>query len=242
MAQKQWSSIVSSLCLVLFFANISQAQTCPPVDTGCAVPAGFTEINRGSSVLKHAQIQVLFWGSDWTSPFVTAHPPQITGAFQDMVNGPYFWVLNQYSDVSLPRLIPFVDMVTGTSPGTYPTFTEADLTSMVRGEMTAGHIPKPHAGLDMLYIVVTPPGWFSSLGSTVGGRHFVDTYNGTQYSVGWVTTPFYGSLYDPESPTKILDTKSRKQLPTQILTLGGRATTRRRWRSVTRAKRTVITT
>jgi hypothetical protein len=119
------------------------------------VDVGNSETTGGGRVLVHPEIALTFWGSQWVGP-QRGRSAQIVGAVQDIVNGPYLAMLNQYGGIALGRVVPAVNYSTATPPPT--AFHDANVTAMLDADLAAGSLPPPSPFADLVYVDVLPQG------------------------------------------------------------------------------------
>jgi hypothetical protein len=189
---------VACLATYYFADKLAVAATC----------TGVTSIADGNGpVLTQPEVSLSFWGSYWTmAPSLSAGA--IAGAAQDIVNGPYLSLLNQYRNAGLARLVPGVNVYTGTQPPA--SFHNSDVVSMLQAQMTSGAVPPPVTNptngsannlADMVYVVFMPKGSVNpDYGNRTTGFHGTDRYldqrtrNEIQFVWAWVIDD--GSLTD----------------------------------------------
>ncbi len=142
-----------------------------------------TTKDNGGHILIHPEVMLTFWGAGWgtTSP-VAPSVGQVTGALQDMLNGPYFALLNQYRSIARPRMIPAVAIDTTNPPATIQ---ESDIVNHFISQFASGALPAPNNNYDVVYTVMLPNGFHDAAGDW--GAHDVATYNGTNFYYAWVT-------------------------------------------------------
>ena len=154
----------------------------PPEFKAEALSCSSTGVNfsyHGGKLLQHAQIQVIFWGSQWSAPDRSTVTTKIT----KMVNSPY--LTHIYPGVGCPTLLQFY-WDSGVTPGPGSSVDD-EVLRLIR----SGSVIQPGANPDNIYLVLAPGsgyaggfyGWHSWMRLTSGAYvHYgiADNYNLTQ--------------------------------------------------------------
>src|SRR5579872_3675422 len=111
--------------------------------TCAVVPGAKASASTPSSVLAHPEVQLIFWGNDWSTN--DPSPATLISQIRDVMNGPVMTELNQYG-VMTATLAPMVDIIGGTfsKDSSGKGFVTADaITSFISGEIAARRVPAP---------------------------------------------------------------------------------------------------
>lgn len=151
----------------------------PPEFKAETVSCASTGVNfsyHGGKLLQHAQIQVIFWGSQWSAQDRNTLTTKIT----KMVNSPY--LTHIYPGVNCPALLQFYwDSQVTPAPG-------SSVSDEVLRLIRAGSVIQPGTNADNAYLVIAPGhgyadgyyGWHSWMRLSSGAYiHYgiVDNYN-----------------------------------------------------------------
>src|SRR5262249_1854144 len=132
----------------------------------------YTITDGHGPVLHNVHIELIFWGSSWTSNPKLA-PSQVEAAIDSLATGPYLRQLSQYrSNIGSGLRVGSV-FVTDSDPPVH--FTDAMVAQMVQDKLADGTIPvQPGSNDQLLYYVVPSENSFSA-SDTIAGEHNVFT-------------------------------------------------------------------
>jgi hypothetical protein len=136
-----------------------------------------TVADAGGPVITHVDVDLVFWGSGWTSAQTLMS--NVANAVTTIMNSPYLSGLSQYRGIGNGQLLR-TDLITDSSPPS--TFTDAQIQNLVTAEINSGALQPPSADSQLLYMVIPQPG--SSAGN-IGGEHGSVVLNGIPYHYGW---------------------------------------------------------
>ncbi len=136
-----------------------------------------TATNHGGPELQDVEVQLVFWGSYWTSSQGQADQARDMSLANSLVGTPYFSGLAEYytnHEAPTVSINPSADLVTIT---TAPTSATPDTTltngvlTLVNQDLASGQLPTPTAfgNATTVYVVVTPPGCVDSASNAEGG-------------------------------------------------------------------------
>ncbi|MGW3448808.1 hypothetical protein [Streptomyces sp. NPDC001076] len=141
-------------------------------------------VDNGGTVLQVTQLFLIYWGSAWTStPAPTPTSAQITAACQTMMAGPYMAGLAQYRGIGRGFVRGSTVIASSNPPNN---FTDAQVSTFLDGQITAGTVPGPDIDNQTLYCVVMPTGVSASSSSFIG-EHTYYTRSGQRVHFAWVT-------------------------------------------------------
>jgi ASPM-SPD-2-Hydin domain-containing protein len=153
----------------------------------CDAPASTTTSNDGGAIISHASLQLLFWGSAWSS-----NPAPAIGSFINAVNailqGPYLSGLGQYGVAG--GSIKGAWLVTGRDPKNL--FSNGDVHGLISDLLDQGSFPEPDdPGGQNLYMFILPANVRSNDPDHTG-EHMYDTDYDFPFDVdrtwfGWLT-------------------------------------------------------
>ena len=141
----------------------------------------------GGGVVANAEVVPIFWG-----PWPDGQPNggQVLGAVQAMLNGPYLGALAQYG-VNPARMSPMTPVYTAQPPPSSGFNIGNVIPAVINAEITAGVVPTPATGTDIVYVVLLPANVTGCASSTCNAHGFngASTYppNGAAYRWAFVT-------------------------------------------------------
>jgi hypothetical protein len=167
---------------------------CEPVAsdaTGLAAVAGdagglvakFSD--NGGKVLQVVQVQLIYWGTAWTSTSPAPVPTSqaITSATATMLHSGYMPGLSEYRGIGRGFLRGATTITTSNPPNG---FTDTQVWNFINGQIAAGTLPAPDVDNSTLYMVIMPKGINSSNTSFIGEHTY--GMRGTQrVPFSWIT-------------------------------------------------------
>jgi len=160
-----------------------------------------TVSDGGGPVINNAHVDLIFWGTGWSTTSGSALRINMQNAVDSILSGPYTSGLSQYRSSIGSGYRAFTHNITSSSPPS--TFSDTDVRNMLTSNISSGTLPSPFGDSQLLYMVITQPG--SSAGS-LGGKHGYIDYgpylNKAHY--GWTFNN--GSLDSYGSVVPYLDT------------------------------------
>jgi hypothetical protein len=141
-------------------------------------------VDNGGTVLQVTQLFLIYWGNAWAAtpaPALTAG--QITSACRTMMASSYMIGLAQYRGIGR-GFVRGSAVITSSNPPNG--FTDAQVSSFIDGQLTAGAIPLPDVDNQTLYCVVMPTGINASNTSFIG-EHTYYTRSGQRIHFAWIT-------------------------------------------------------
>lgn len=142
---------------------------------------GTTFTDGGGLVLSAVQVQLVFWGSAWSSATNPSLNHVVT-AVQTILNSPYMLGLAQYRGIGLGTLAGTTTITNSNPPNP---FSDANVQSFLGSQITARALPSPVGNPQLLYVVIPPSGVPAS-GPFIGEHSFVGQ-SGVNVHYAWVT-------------------------------------------------------
>jgi hypothetical protein len=141
-------------------------------------------VDNGGAVIQVMQVFLIYWGNAWTAtPPPSPTTDQVTAACRTMLASAYMPGLAQYRGIGRGFLRGSAVITTSNPPSN---FTDAQVSSFLDSQITAGTVPGPDVDNQTLYCVVMPKGINSSNASFVG-EHTYYTRSGQRIHFAWVT-------------------------------------------------------
>jgi hypothetical protein len=141
-------------------------------------------VDRGGPTLQVIQVQLVFWGAAWGgTPAPTPSAAAVTSAVNRMLKSSYMLGLAQYREVGRGFLRGATTVTASNPPSS---FTDSQVSSFIRGLISAGTVPGPDVDNQTLYCVVMPQGTSSS-GSFVGEHTYYTDSSGRRVRFAWIT-------------------------------------------------------
>jgi hypothetical protein len=153
--------------------------------------------DNNGRLLFNCRVVLVFWGSDWGKATTNPSANQFAGAMTGLVTGVWGTQLSQYRGIG-PMSVEKTVLVTTSDPPTR--FTNADIQTMLKGQINGGNLPAPANNIDRVYAVLMPTGHSSGDTSFVGQHQFFDL-NGARAYYAWVTND--GTLTGGNSIPKV---------------------------------------
>lgn len=139
--------IVSAVVVVTTGASLSAPDTTPPGG------ASGKFVDHQGLVLSDVQLDLIYWGSDWTAAQGSGpEPDQITAAMRTMLSGPYLAGLAEYRGIGRGAVRGSTVI---TTPDPANGFKPENVQRFLDGQLDAGTARGPDART--LYAVVLPP-------------------------------------------------------------------------------------
>ena len=144
--------------------------------------AGSATVLTGSGpVLQHVQVFLIFWGSAWNAnPDPSAE--SVANAVVRILFGPYMSGLAQYGGIGGGRLIGWKIIPNPDPPSP---FSDAQVQTFVRDQLTAKALPQPSHDNEILFAVIMPHLLLGSDPNAIGEHGFV-FFNGLRVPYAWV--------------------------------------------------------
>jgi hypothetical protein len=148
----------------------------------------------GGLVLTNVEVIAVFWGKYWSGTTPAPSPTSDTyyQAFTGIVTGPYMTGLRQYRGVGPGNMLgKFINDSSDPKNG----YGDSDVVDMLTKFLDANPtVPRPEAGHQRFYAVVTPPGLNDN---EALGKHINFTYKGIKSYYCWINS--IGGLTDASS-------------------------------------------
>ena len=140
--------------------------------------ARILETGGNRTVLQNAHVELIFWGTGWTSSQATATENDIS----KILSSPYLSSLSQYGGIN-PATLAGEVFVTDSSPPSITT--PKDVAQMLQAELPKGALPLPSSDPKLLYMVLTQPGTTGQDNSPkqnpISGCHDHDSFQGANF-------------------------------------------------------------
>ncbi|MEA2821175.1 MAG: hypothetical protein QOJ86_3179 [Bradyrhizobium sp.] len=141
----------------------------------------FTDQN--GAVIQFVRVYLIFWGSAWASnPTPTA--AQVTDAINRIVSGGYLTGLSQYRGIGQGYVLGSTTVTSSNPPSG---FTDANVSTFIKGLISAGTIPDLDADNQTLYVVYMPKGISASNSGFIGEHTYYTNSGGRRVHFGWIT-------------------------------------------------------
>ncbi len=137
----------------------------------------------GGPLIPNAHVQLIFWGSDWSSTSEPQAASDLTTQLTQLLAGPYMRGLSQYS-VYPAKLVSSPTFDPGTDPP--PTITTSVIGQYLQSVIGTNGILDFRNDDQLLYLVVTQNSSWEKPDD--GGFHFFDQLDGKTFHWAWIST------------------------------------------------------
>jgi hypothetical protein len=141
--------------------------------------------DNGGVVIEIAKLQLIFWGSAWTSnPPPSPTSGQVTAAVETILAGSYMTGLAQYRQIGRAYLAGQYVINSSDPPNN---FTDGDVANFLTTRINNGILPGHDFANQNLYLVVMPKGVSNQNSGFVGEHTYYTDANGNSVHFGWIT-------------------------------------------------------
>jgi hypothetical protein len=141
----------------------------------------FTDQN--GAVIQFVRVYLIFWGSAWASN-PTPTTAQVTDAINRIVSGGYLTGLSQFRGIGQGYVLGSTTVTSSNPPSG---FTDANVSTFIKGLIGAGTIPDLDADNQTLYVVYMPKGISASNSGFIGEHTYYTNSGGRRVHFGWIT-------------------------------------------------------
>jgi hypothetical protein len=145
--------------------------------------ANFTD--NGGAVIQFVRAYLIFWGNAWgTNPPPTPSSAQVTDAIRRILTGGYLTGLSQYRGIGQGYILGTTTVTTNNPPSG---FTDAQVSTFIKGLISAGTVPNIDTDNQTLYIVFMPKGVNASNSGFIGEHTYYTDSNNKRVHFSWIT-------------------------------------------------------
>lgn len=146
-------------------------------------------VYQGGPIIKNAQVQLIFWGSEWRDAALGASADQFISDLQRLMAGPYMLGLSQYGDIA-PASIRSPAFFDYSSEPANPLML-SNLGDYIKSLISTGRVPDFQSNYQILYLVVTN-GVSLDQNPAAFGYHYWHSVGNQTFHFAWVKSPDTG--------------------------------------------------